>query len=335
MAIENLTKVIENEETPVDAVVTLTPAMADAYQDDAKRTKHVQQVKKDLEDKAAEVKLEGESEESVLVDNSYTNEVKLTLDESLEDFKFEELAEEVAEEIVVPTKEADGRSRKVIEDDEEDDYLDYDMFNFIYGLVTDSWPKPKNPLPKSRMRKFQYIGSDDYLDSNTPNGHSQVSSTGDSITVYANKPEDFDDIKAICELYKFTFDGPVERKSDSSHWKYSFTIDVPMAAPDYPMMVEDYFEGIGLTIADVMPAEWVRLYNKALGKIDKETSSAENDFEVQRIFKEYVKKAANSNDPLDNFITAMFAELDEKGLIYKKISLKKQFNSEFEDDFED
>lgn len=333
MAIENLKNVIENEETPVDTVVTMTVGMAAAYQEDEKATKHIQEVKKELEDRAEEATPEVTAEENKLVDNEYTKEVKLTLDESLTDFVMESLLE--ADEIITDVKTKDGRSNKTFEDDDEDDYLDYDMFNFIYGLVTDTWPKPKNPLGKKRMRKFQYTGSDDYLDSNSPNGHSQVASSGNTITVYANEIRDFDDIKAVCDLYQFTYKGPVERQSSVSHWKYSFTIDVPMAAEDYPMMVEDYFEGLGMTLSDVMPASWVAQYNKATGKIEKEQSSAENEFEVQRIFNDYVKKAANSNDPLDGFINDMFAEMSSKGLTYKRNALKKQFKAEFEDDFED
>ena len=63
------------------------------------------------------------------------------------------------------TEADDARSRKIYEDDTEDDYLDYDMFDFIYGLVTDCWPKPLNPL-NHRLRKFMYAGSDDYLKTN-------------------------------------------------------------------------------------------------------------------------------------------------------------------------
>lgn len=329
MAIENLKRVIENEETPVDAVTALDVTTVDAYQADAAATARVEEVKDELEKRADDATLEGETVETKVPQNDYTKEVKLTLDESFNDFSITE-----ADEVLAPVE--DGRSHKTMEDDDEDDYLDYDMFDFIYGLVTDTWPKPKNPLPKKRIRKFLYTGSDDYLDSNTPDGHSQVASDGNGkITVYANEMRDFDDIKAICDIYQFEYTGPIERRSSTSHWKYSFEIAVPMTADEYPMMVDDYFATIGLTLDDVMPADFVIQYNKRSGKIEKEQSTALNDFNVQKIYDEFVRKAANSNDPLDGFIRDMFAEMSLKNLKFNQAKLRKAFKAEFEDDFED
>lgn len=330
---DNIDRVINNEEAPVDAVTALDPTTVDAYQEDVKATKHIQAIKDELEKKAEEATPEVVTEETKLPNNEYTKEVKLTLDESLQDFALTEEALK-EDEVIAPVQ--DGRSRKTYEEDDEDDYLDYDMFDFIYGLVTDTWPKPKNPLNKKRIRKFLYTGSDDYLDSNTPDGHSQVASNGDgAITVYSNEMRDFDDIKAICDLYQFTYTGPTERRSSTSHWRYSFTIEVPMTADEYPMMVEDYFQTIDLTLDDVMPADWVAQYRKKSKGIEKEQTTAMNDFKVQKIYSDYVTKAANSNDPLEGFITDMFAEMSRQGLTYPKMKLKKQFMAEFDDDFED
>ena len=56
---------------------------------------------------------------------------------------------------------------------------------------------------------------------------------------------------------------------------------------------------------------------------------------VQVIYDKYVRKAANSNDPLEGFIKDMFKELDSMNVRYDRKQLKVNFLAEFNDDFED
>ena len=61
-----------------------------------------------------------------------------------------------------------------------------------------------------------------------------------------------------------------------------------------------------------------------------------NDRAVEEIFDKFVHKAAVNGDvALEVFVKEMFAELNKKNLSYSKVSLKKRFLAEFEDDFED
>ena len=209
-SIENLKRVVDNSEK-ISTTTAIDPVTADAYIQSEEADKHITEVNSELEKKAAEVKTEA-PDTGKEIKNDFT--AKLVLDESIGDFSLTE------DETAV----TDGRSRKVYDEDDEDDYLDYDMFDFIYGLVTDCWPKPINPLG-GRLRKFLYIGSDKYMEN--PNSdeksdtHSQVASNGDTIEVYANDVKDFEGIRQICDLYKFTYSGPTAKRSKTRHWNFS------------------------------------------------------------------------------------------------------------------
>ena len=314
-SIENLRRVVDNDHVEVEGMMDVV--MADAYAESVDNSKHVDEVKDELSKKADPIVTDS-PDTGKDVKNEYT--AKLVLDESVEDFTL--------------TKSNDGRANKVYEDDDEDDYLDYDMFDFIYGLVTDCWPKPINPLGH-RIRKFMYIGSDDYLKTNDPNNRSQVATTGNSIEVYANTADDFNDIKSICDMYGFSYEGPMAKRSKVSHWNFTFKIHIPLASSGYPEMVEDYFEGIGKTLEDVMPADFCKQYRKRQAKIEAEANKLLNEKEVERVVNHAIMMAARDNDPLDVHLNKLFATLTDAGLTYQKSKIKKLFLDAFADDEEE
>ena len=325
-SIENLKRVVDNEEK-VPATVAMDPVTADAYVQGELNSKRAAEVKDELDKKAEEVITEA-PDTGKEIKNDFT--AKLVLDESISDFALTE-----AEEAPV----SDGRAHKVYDEDDEDDYLDYDMFDFIYGLVTDCWPKPLNPLG-GRLRKFMYIGSDKYMENpdraENSDGHSQVASSGDTIEVYANETKDFDDIKKICDMYKFKYVGPTAKRSKNSHWNFSFNIKVPCEHSGYPMMVIDYFEDLGMTLEDVMPADFCKQYRKRQAKIDAEVDKRLAEREVEKLVNKAIMNAArNGDDPLDKWLKQLYADLDAAGLKYSKQKIKKTFYDAFADDEED
>lgn len=322
MAIENLNSAKNMEEVvetkDVQATTALTPATTAATTDSLNNAEHVESVFTDLDKAAKEVVTPNPEAPVVKAKNIYT---KYTLDESVEDFKI--------------------NAKELSDDSDEDEYLDYDMFDFVYGIVTDDWPRPKNPLGRP-IRKFQHTESDDYLKTNSPTGMSQVATdVNGNVVVSANEVNAFDDVKAVCDYYHIRYGEVSPRKSRDSHWAFNFTIYVPQTSDGYPVMVEDFFSHYGLTMEDVIAdhkvgkgkvANWGKTYDS---KVTKDRNKDLNEFEVQRVFDEYVRKAANSNDPLSDFIRDMFATMDDRGLTYSANKLRKQFMNEFEDDFGD
>lgn len=324
---ENVKDIIETEEADITPVTDVDPTIAVAYADSEKNTKHIQEVKDELNKLADEANPEVEPEFGKMPENTYTK--GLTLDES-----------------VLDDKKPSGAALLSDEDD-MDDYLDYDMFDFIYGLVVaQTWPKPLNPL-NHKIRTFQYTGEDDYLDTNSNKGVGQVGTEDNAIVVYSDNAEDFNDIKEVCELYRFKYEGPRAKRSPSMRWNFSFKIFVPMTTNNYPEMVEDYFTKIGLPLESVMPESFVSIYRKRQAKdkealkkdfLDKEKTREQelNDSSVEAIYDKYVKKAgANGDIPLRDFIRDMFSEMEVSGLKFKRANLKKRFEDEFLDDFDD
>lgn len=313
-SIENLKKVVDNKEN-VSTVTSLDPVETDAYSQSEAASKHSEDVKDELDKKASTV-VTSSPDTGKEIKNDYT--AQLILDENMSDFNLSEEGKE-------PVK--DGRAHKLYDNDEnEDDYLDYDMFDFIYGLVTDCWPKPKNPL-NHRIRKFMYIGSDDYIKTNSYTGVSQVATSGDTIEVYSNNAKDFNDIKEICDMYKFKYNGPNAKKSSSSHWNFSFNIYVPTSRNGYPEMVEDYFEDLGMTLEDVMPADFCKQYRKKQSRIDTEVNKRLVDIRVNKA----IMKAARDQEPLDKHISDLYQELDSAGFTYDKEKIEKSFKKAFPD----
>lgn len=319
-AINNIAKVIESDK--INSGAGMDIVTAEAYVEDAVASEHTEEVFTELEKKAEEVATESPEAPEVKVKSIYTDKLKLS--ESVEDFKLD--------------------WNSLSDESDDDDYLDYDMFDFVYGIVTDDWPKPKNPLGR-RMRKFQHTDSDDYMKANEPTGMSQVAGDIDgNIVVYANDTNAFSDVREVCRYYHIECDPVQPRKSKDSHWAFNMKILVPMTSEGYPMMVEDFFEQYGLTLSDVIEdhkvgggksANWGTTYEKRADKDRKAVGTYANEQGVEDTFEKYVRKAANSNDPLEGFIEDMFAELTEKGLSFSKSKLKKRFLDEFNDDFDD
>lgn len=322
-SMDNVHRVVGNKQ--IDTVAHVDLVTAAAIQDDLVQKEHLEEVNKDLTDAADSVKSEKEEEPDVPVKNEFT--AKLVLDEEVSDFKLAESE----------TKKLDGRSDKVFDPDGSDEHLDYDMFDFIYGLVTDTWPKPLNPLGH-RMRKFMYIGSDKYAGDaeDTSDGHSQVASSGDTIEVYANKVTDFSDIEEVCKLYKFTYSGPTPKRNKLTYWDYSFRINVPCLSSGYPYMVEDYFETIGMTLEDVMPADFCKKYREKQSKLEAESQQYFNQKEVDNLVNKAITTAAQDNtEPLEVHLKRLYIELNTAGLTYKKKEIKTAFMNAFDDGEED
>lgn len=318
-ALDNVARAVENAD---NITTTMDLNMSNAYEESKQAAEHVEETKKQLDKQAEEIHTPDPEAPVVKTDSIYTK--KLSLSEDLNDFKisWDDLSDE----------------------SDDDDYLDYDMYNFVYGIVTDDWPKPKNPLDHP-IRKFQHTGSDDYLKTNSNTGVTQVTTdiNGD-IVVYSNNPSDFDDVKAVCDHYHITYGDVRSSRSDASHWGYSLKIHVPEVADGYPMMAEDFFAQYGLTMEDVIEnhkvgngkeANWGRTYMKNASRDRKDANNYVNDASVEEIYEKHRNRAGSSNDPLETFIKDMFNELDSKKLTYSKSALKKRFLAEFEDDFED
>lgn len=325
-AIENLKRVVDSNESGVDVSAHMDLVEKDALDDSIKVDKHLQVVNKELQDRAEEVVTDTPEKEKVPVQNTYTAPLKLA--EDMSDFE---------------TKK-DGRSHRTDEEDDYDDHMDFDMFDFIIGLVSDTWPKPKNPF-KKRPRKFQLNGYDDYLEGNGQESVTQVATdyNTDSVVVYAPQESDFDDCKQICDYYKLEYSEIEPKRSKYSHWNFRMKIKVPMAADNYPMMAVDYIESIGMDMKDVMPKDWYDPYMKKVAKYQKEQdqfladkASARNDEKVAELFKAATERAwSDGTLDLDVVFSELVAQLDAAGLTYTAKKLKKQFDDEFKDDFED
>lgn len=318
-SMKNVEEVVNNKIAPVNT--EMNPNMTAAYADSVTSAEHVEEVITELDKKAEEIATEAPEAPAVKEENVYT---KLTLDESVNDFNlsFKDLSDE----------------------SDEDEYLDYDMFDFVYGLVTDDWPRPKNPLGRP-MRKFQHTEQDSYVQGKHHTGISQVATDSNgNVVVYANEVEAFDDVKEVCDYYHIKYDEVKPKMNKDSHWNFHLTIYVPTSADNYPVMVQDFFADYGLSMNDVIEdhkvgggksANWGTTYDKRVDKDHDETIKYLNDKRVEEIYTKYRNRAGSSNDPLEEFIKDMFAELTEKNLKFSKIALKKRFLAEFEDDFED
>ena len=378
MAIEKIisTKNIQNvvsddvtENTHVDIVT------ADAYKASVANAEHVEEVMKDLDNKAEAVIQEAPEAPETKLDTIYTK--KHTLDESVEDFDLS---------VNKPTK--------VYDDDAMDTYWDMDMFDFVYELVslTDARRKPIDPLGRPHAR-FAVTGRDKYAgltdeqkqiekeqekDTDLERamlGSPQVAAMDDYIEVYAHNLFRFDDIQKICDMYKFKTEGPKETfknkrntfsmtpRDEWMQYEYYFRIYIPTESNGLFYRIEDYFETLGMTLEDVMNPEFCKHYRKIQKRIEKEAeemiakkqkereklqakksiedATTLNDTTIEDIYKKHSVRAGQSNDPLEGFIKDMFDELDSttlddgSKLKYSKAKLRSRFLKDFEDDFED
>lgn len=305
-SIENLKRVVEVKDDNVEVVGDMGVVMADAYAESIKNDEHVEEVKDELEKKADDIKTEN-PDTGKEVKNEFT--AKLVLDEAMDDY--------VAPQPSKPTK--------VYDDDQFDTYWDMDMFDFIYELVSisDARRKPIDPLGRPHAR-FSVTGRDKYagltdeqkkiekdrekkmiadgMDVNQV-GASQVASAGDYIEVYAHDLFRFNDIQEICKIYKFETKGPEETyklkrnrfmmaaKDEWITYPYVFRIYVPCEDNGYPMMMDDYFETLGLKLEDVMNAGFCEHYRKIEARIQAEADKLREKEEKERT-KAY--KSANT-----------------------------------------
>ena len=321
IALDNVKKVVEND--TIETSVHIDPTTAVAYSDSVAAAERVDEIMKELEDKAIPQESPKETEKTPQ-DNIYTK--KVVLDESIDDFNIS----------VLDTKKRSN--------DDEDRYVEFDMFDFIYSLFsseTDALVRPLKALSNSsgRGRKsakttsaFMYQGSDDYIDETGEKGVegvAQISTDADgNVVLYQDTIEAFNKVIELCDEYGFEYEGPTPKRAPWLRWNFSLKVIVPTYADGYPMDVEDYFDNKGIAIEDVMPANFIKGRAKDYNKLNTEV-------EVEFIYKKYRNKAGSSNDPLEGFIKDMFKELDSKGLEYDKKALKDRFLAEFEDDFED
>ena len=320
IALDNVKKVIDNE--TLETSVHLDPGTAVAYEESVAAAEHVAEVESELEEKAEAVILDAPEAPEVRADTIYTK--KITLDESLEEFDFASI---------------DGSK------DEEDRYIEFDMFDFIYSLFasqTDSLIRPLKALSNAgRGRKsadgtgsaFMYQGSDDYIDETGEKGAegiAQISTdTEGNVVLYQDTKEAFDKVIALCDEYGFEYEGPTPKKAPWVRWNFSFKVIVPTYADGYPMEVEDYFEKRGIPMEEVMPPEFIKGRTKDYKKLNDEVL-------IDNMFDKYVTLAGRNGDqPLEIFIKDMFKELDAEGARYDRKALKDRFLAEFEDDFED
>lgn len=181
-------------------------------------------------------------------------------------------------------------SISLTESSRDEDFEDYDMFTFIMNLFTrdlKDHQRPLNPLGR-KYKHFEYLSQEEDPEKANP----QVSTDmNDNIVLYSNNAKDFDDVIEICNKYKFENSGVRAAKSTASKYSYSLTIVVPKYKNGYPMDIAEYFEGIGMTIEDVMPKWYLNLYyrnmknnKKAFESIEAEDNSEDlTDEELNEI----------------------------------------------------
>ena len=207
---------------------------------------------------------------------------------------------------------------------DRDHHLDFDMFDYIYSLVCtiDDYSVVLNPFNRP-LKKFD-INEEGY----------QVYTNGnESVLVESPHIEDFGDLIGICDMYKWEYIEPTPRRDIvKNQMYYLMTIKVPMLSNSYPVMLEDYFNGINVPLENVMPKKWVTSYRNKLMKLNKENDSELNEILVEKIYKKHVTNAWRRGDiELSDHFQNLVDELKAEGLTYKRNLLRRRFLDEFED----
>lgn len=252
----------------------------------------------------------------------------------------------------------DGRKYSVNEDNGRDHHLDFDMFDYIYSLVSTvdgystvlsplSHPLKKFDSPKANKKaktapkKFDvlsgvYVLEDPDLNQ-TSMEHPRVSGNGtNTITILSDDRADFNDMIEICNLYGFKFHGPISRQGIGYYWEWRMDVQVPMCSAHVPMMLEDYFESINVPLEKVMPSSWLKSYRSKLKKLNEEAEAHLNQVKFDRIYKSAVTHAWQRGDiPLDKHLTDLLLALEAENVTYKKTVVKAKFMNEFADDEDD
>ena len=309
-ALANVDNVLDADQPK--AVTAADLHIANAYIENKAAEKHVQDVNNDLQKAAKVVTPSTKTTEKTTVNNVFTTTGAL-------------------EEDVTPVK-VDGRANKVIEK-EDTTVLDYDMFDFIYGLVTSSEIRPKNPV-SMKPRTFLYVGNDKYKPSSNEvsdlsDGHNQVGTSGNTIDLYSNDETAFDWITEVCKKYKFRYEGPRDAKSTACYWSKVFTIYVPTVSNGYPYMIEDYFETLGLTMEDVMPKAFCDAYRKCQNALQAEIKLLQDARVVKQKVSAAIRKAALDSEPLKKHLEALYAELDAANLTYLQTDVRRMLYNAF------
>lgn len=138
---------------------------------------------------------------------------------------------------------------------DEEDFWDYDMSVFITNLFTRDLKQHQRPLnPLKRPHKhFEYYPR--VIGEPSPIG----TDVEGNILIGTNNIKDFDDLKEICNKYKFKYS---ITEPANSKFKYSAKIIVPKTKSGTPLDIQDYFESIGIPIEDVMPEWYIKMAKK-------------------------------------------------------------------------
>jgi hypothetical protein len=96
-------------------------------------------------------------------------------------------------------------------------------------------------------------------------------------------------------------------------------VEVPMAAENYPMLLEDYFETIGLTVEDVMSPEFAKTYRNKIKRLNQDMEVYSEELVRKKIVDKYIALAyREGNTPKENFVPDLIKELKEVGVSVKK-----------------
>ena len=293
-SLNNLNRVIDNKDIKANTELSVTETQA--YLDGKDIDKHLDDVDKKLDKMVKDSNVEVKTERPKRIRGNKMYVGKLTLDENLfESFEYApyKVAENAANAILdfidtvsgledfdslsdkdisilnkavdillsfsdkhcIPALTEAKKKKKETSIDEED-FWDYDMFTFINNLFTrdhkETYKRPLNPLGRPH-KHFEYYARTDGEPS--PMG---VDVDG-NITIGADNIKDFDDLKEICDKYKFKYS---ITEPTNSKLKYSAKIIVPKTKSGTPLDIQDYFESIGIPIEDVMPEWYIKMAKK-------------------------------------------------------------------------
>ena len=320
-SIDSLDRVVKGE---VEANAHLDTAETVAYDESNKADERVEEIKNELDKKADGINGDAHEAPKVKTNNTYTKTYKL--DESLEDFDLE-------------TMSLDDYS----DEDDYDNLLDFDMFEFIHKLCVYDISMNATANPLTGKKKYNRFGN------TSEGGYSQITADRNgNIVLGADEEAYFGDIMSILDKYQIDYIGPVA--TPNADFKFHLTVDVPKLAPNYPMLVGDYFEDIGINPNEVMyDGTWGDRYKKALDKInksnekelakrqrDRRADAPKNDSRVKTLFDKAVTYAYQRGDiSVEDHLIQLYATLDGEGLRYSKTTLKKNFLAAVEDDFDD
>ena len=159
----------------------------------------------------------------------------------------------------------------------------------------------------------------------------QISEAGNKIVVYSDDLDDFTQAAEGLMYYGITCEAPKTKRNKTSHWDYSMVVNVPCYSDGEPMILEDWLEENNLTIDDVMDEKVAKRFKKNFAKADK----ASNEVTKKVIYDKYITKAFRDGSlDLDDVYAEMCNELAQHG-IECDAKLKKKFDAEFEETYED